>query len=83
MVTTILQLIGSSSAIEVAFFVLTLVVLVLFLLLSERTLKRIKNLLDILDNGSYHSCPFFSKCAQSGGRRWYDNLEEKEGGETL
>lgn len=74
MVETILQLVGKELLISVATIIAIFLIPIVFLLLNRRSIRRIKNLLTILDNGSYQSCPFFLKCAQSGGKRWYDDL---------
>ena len=64
-------------------FVINAVIIVVLLLFSRENLARVRNILDILNNGSYHNCPFYRGAKPiEGGRRWYDNQVEK-GGENL
>ena len=71
-------------------FVLNAFVVVLLLLFSKESLRRIRKILNILDNGGYRDCPHYADQRQQG-RRWYDenhlhdvslNLNEK-GGDNL
>lgn len=62
------------------------IILIVLIGLSEKALKRIRNIIDVLSNGSYHNCPFFEACEKQPG----DNKEltirfksDVEGGEKL
>jgi len=61
-------------------------VIIVLLLFSKESLRRLKNVLDILNNGAYTSCPFFTE-KMKNGRRWYDEVDNAEntgkGGEDL
>jgi hypothetical protein len=73
-------------------FCLNAFVLIVLLLFSKQTLRKIKNVLSILDNGGYRECPHYAD-QRERGRRWYDenhlrdlslNLPCKgEGGDNL
>lgn len=54
-------------------FVLNSIIVIVFLLFSKTSLEKIRNILDILNNGGYKNCPFYSKTTHHG-----DDLEESQ-----
>ena len=81
------NLIGVESAAELFSFVLNAVILIFIMLFARVDLKRLKRLLDILDNGGWRNCPKLIDYAQKGGKRDYDHMfypenSSKEGGEN-
>lgn len=63
--------------IELLSFAINAVILIVLIGLSRESLGRIRNIIDILSNGAYKNCPFFTS-QMKGGRRMYD----PEGGEN-
>jgi len=54
-------------------FVLEAAIVIILLVSSKETQRKVKNIMDILNNGAYTSCPFYDKICREGGSRWYDN----------
>ena len=66
-------------------FALNAVIILVLLLFSRESLRKLKNIVTILSNGAYSDCPFY-KDQLENGRRWYDkSLAENndKGGENL
>ena len=47
-----------------------------------KDLRKLKNFIEILENGGFRNCPFFD-AQRIGGQRKWDPPIKKEGGETL
>lgn len=65
-------------------FVLSAVIVVVLMLFSRENLKRVHNILDILQHGSYKNCPYYD-ARKVNGRRWYDKELDTnlKGGDSL
>ena len=65
-------------------FALNSLIIIVLLLFSRESLRKLKNIVNILSNGAYSDCPFYKDQVENG-RRWYDkSLAENnnEGGEN-
>ena len=52
-------------------FALNALIVIVLLLFSRESLRKLRNIVNILSNGAYSDCPFYKDQVENG-RRWYD-----------